>query len=250
MSEPLVLCYHAVSHDWTAPLSVTPGALEGQLRLLVRRGYRGVTFADVALGTATGKVLAVTFDDAFRSVLTLARPILHRLGLVASVYAPTDFIGASAPMAWPGIDKWLTTAHRDELKPLNWSELGELADAGWEVGSHTRSHPRLTTLDDGALADELTHSKRACERALGRPCATLAYPYGDYDDRVAEAARSAGYLAAATLPARLHASVPLAWPRIGVYHVDSDLRFKLKVAVPLRRLRRSRAWHAIDRVRG
>jgi len=249
MSEPLVLCYHAVSQDWPAPLSVTREALEGQLRLLLRRGYRGATLADVALGRATGKVLAVTFDDAFRSVLTLGRPILQRLGLVGSVYAPTDFIGASGPMTWPGIDRWLETPHRNELKPLSWSELGELAEAGWEVGSHTRSHPRLTTLNDSALAEQLTASKAACERALGRPCATLAYPYGDYDDRVVAAARAAGYNAATTLPERLHASAPLTWPRIGVYHADTELRFRLKVAVPLRRLRRTGAWSAVGRVR-
>lgn len=250
MSEPLVLCYHAVSEDWPAPLSVTPAAFEGQLQLLMRRGYRGATFAEVALGKVAGKALAVTFDDAYRSVLTLGRPILDRLGLVASVYAPTDFIGVPAPMRWPGIDRWLQTPHRDELQPLSWPELRDLAEAGWEVGSHTRSHPRLTTLDDGALADELTSSKAACEQALGRPCTTLAYPYGDYDERVAEAAGAAGYSAAATLPARMHAASSFAWPRIGVYHADTELRFRLKVAAPVRLARRSGAWSAVERLRG
>ena len=249
MSGPIALCYHAVSRDWPAALSVTPAALESQLTILVGRGYRGATFADVVLGRATGKVVAVTFDDAYRSVLDLGRPILDRLGLVASVYAPTDFIGLSGPMAWPGIDRWLSTAHRDELQPMSWDELRELADGGWEIGSHTRSHPHLTALDDSALAEQLSGSKAACEDAMGRPCTTLAYPYGDYDDRVAEAAGAAGYSAAATLPSRFGRPTPLRWPRVGVYHADTDLRFKLKVSAPVQRLRRSVAWTGLDRLR-
>ena len=41
MSDTLVLCYHAVSESFPAPLSVTPTALEEQLALLAGRGYRG-----------------------------------------------------------------------------------------------------------------------------------------------------------------------------------------------------------------
>ena len=44
MGDPLVLCYHAVSERWPAPLSVTPDAFERQLRRLSRGGFRGVTF--------------------------------------------------------------------------------------------------------------------------------------------------------------------------------------------------------------
>ncbi len=53
MADPLILCYHAVRERWPAPLSVTPRALEDQLELLVRRGYRGATFGEE---TASPKV--------------------------------------------------------------------------------------------------------------------------------------------------------------------------------------------------
>ena len=35
---------------------------------------------------------------------------------------------------------------------MSWAELRTLADAGWEIGSHTVTHPHLTQLDDATLA--------------------------------------------------------------------------------------------------
>ena len=126
---------------------------------------------------------------------------------------------------------------------MTWDQLGELERSGWEVGSHTRSHPRLSQVaDDAELADELEGSKRVCEERLGHPCDSIAYPYGDHDERVVEAAGRAGYRYGLTLPARLHAERELAWPRVGVYHVDSGRRFRLKVSPGLRALRASRLW--------
>ena len=58
----------------------------------------------------------------------------------------------------------------------------------------------LTQLDDESLAHELRGSKQRCEEVLRRPCRTIAYPKGNFDDRVARATAEAGYEAAATLP--------------------------------------------------
>jgi peptidoglycan/xylan/chitin deacetylase (PgdA/CDA1 family) len=240
---PLVLCYHAVSVDWPASLSVTPDALERQLRLLVRHGHRGATFEQVAAGSADGRAVAVTFDDAYLSVLELAKPILDAAGFPGTVFVPTDYPDQpERPMAWDGIDQWLGGPHEPDLRPMAWDQIGQLADAGWEIGSHTCSHPRLTTLPDDALARELRQSRARLEERLGRPCTTLAYPYGDHDARVVAAAGAAGYAAAGTLPGRLPRPEPLAWPRVGIYHVDDERRFRLKVSSPMRLLRRLPVW--------
>jgi peptidoglycan/xylan/chitin deacetylase (PgdA/CDA1 family) len=243
MSGPLVLCYHAVSVDWPAPLSVTPDALERQLQLLVRRGHRGATFAEVADGSVDGRAVAVTFDDAYLSVLERAKPILDAAGFPGTVFVPTDYPDRpERPMAWDGIDQWLGGPHEPDLRPMSWGQVGQLADAGWEIGSHTRSHPRLTRLPDDALARELRESRATLEERLGRPCTTLAYPYGDHDARVVAAAGAAGYAAAGTLPGRLPRPEPLAWPRVGIYHADDERRFRLKVSAGMRLLRRLPVW--------
>jgi peptidoglycan/xylan/chitin deacetylase (PgdA/CDA1 family) len=240
----LTLCYHAVSPRWPAELSVTPERFEQQVGYLAKRGYRGITFTDAVRGNFTGKAVAITFDDGYASTFSLARPILDRFGMPGTVFVPTNFIGGG-PMAWPGIDQWVGTEHEAELVPMTWEEARGLADAGWEIGSHTRSHPHLTEIDDGPLAQELLESRLTCERRLDRRCSSLAYPYGDHDERVVAATEKAGYEAAATLPSQTPAQDPLAWPRIGVFYHDSMRVFRVKVSPAARRLRRSRAWRPL-----
>jgi peptidoglycan/xylan/chitin deacetylase (PgdA/CDA1 family) len=248
--DALVLCYHALSDRWPAALSTTPGRFEAQISLLARRGYRGVTFLDAARGSDAGRAVAITFDDAYRSVLELARPILDRFGMPATVFVSTAFAGAQSPMSWEGIDRWLSTEHSGELMPMSWDELGQLVEAGWEIGSHTRTHARLTALDDRALDEELVGSREDLRRALGLTCRSLAYPYGDHDRRVVERTRAAGYEAAGTLPARLpRGNDPHAYPRIGIYRRDDGWRFRLKVSPPLRRVRAGRVWGLLDAAR-
>lgn len=237
VNDLIVLCYHALSPTWTANLSTTPERFERQIALLVRRGYRGATFTQAVSSPPPSRIAVITFDDAYRSVIELARPILDRYGLPATVFAPTDSIGSERPMRWPGIDQWLGGPHEHELTPMSWKELQTLAHAGWEIGSHTGSHPHLTQIDDDALADELVRSKAACEQHLAKPCTSLAYPYGEVDARVIAATAQAGYSAAATLPRSLRSRGVMEWPRIGIYRVDSDLRFRLKLSPILRRLR-------------
>jgi peptidoglycan/xylan/chitin deacetylase (PgdA/CDA1 family) len=242
----MVLCYHAVSPTWEASLSVTPEHLERQLTSLVIAGWNGVTFRDAVLGGGDGRVLVVTFDDAFASVYRLAFPILASLGLVATVFAPSAFMAAGGPLSWPGVDHWLAGPDAGEMAAMTWTQLGELQAAGWEVGSHTATHPHLTTLPDDALEAELRDSRRVIVDALGS-CDTIAYPYGDVDARVAAAAQRCGYGAGAALARALTARGPYLWPRIGVYHLDSASRFALKTSPVLRRARATRWWPTEER---
>lgn len=246
--DTIVLGYHAVSGRWPSVLAVKPEAFKAQVSGLLGRGYRGVTFHEAVHGEAAGKRLAVTFDDSYLSVFENAFPLLGRLGLPATVFVPTDYAGSDQPMRWSGIERWSDGSYASELLPMSWGQLAELRDAGWEVGSHTRSHPHLTEVDDQRLDAELRGSKEVCEAHLGA-CRSLAYPYGDHDDRVVAAARRAGYSAACTLPARLHPASPLRWPRVGVYPADRGWRFKAKTARLPRAVRASRAWDALGVVR-
>jgi peptidoglycan/xylan/chitin deacetylase (PgdA/CDA1 family) len=230
MSDRLALCYHALSESWPAVLAVKPTRFERQLSWLTERGYRGVTFSDLVMDRGEGKRVAVTFDDGYSSVLSKAVPVLARLGWPATIFVPAALIGAGSPLAWLGTRQWLRTRHRGELEPLSWDELAALAAAGWEVGSHSLTHPYLTAIDAGALDYELALARLECEYRLRRACTTVAYPYGDVDDNVVLAARRAGYLTGAALAARGRPAHSLEWPRVGVYRGDDLRRFRMKVS--------------------
>jgi peptidoglycan/xylan/chitin deacetylase (PgdA/CDA1 family) len=242
MAEVIVLCYHAVSPTWDATLAVRPDLLERQLTVLRRQGWRGATFREAVLDPPAERTLAVTFDDAFASVRSLAYPILASLGLPGTVFAPSAFISTGQPLSWAGIDHWLETPSASELESLSWDDLGRLAHEGWEVGSHTRTHPHLTQLDERALRSELEQSRAEISERLGISCDTIAYPYGDVDPRVAQATQAAGYVAGAALGGPLTPLGPARWPRIGIYHADSMWRFKLKANRAIRRLRAGKYW--------
>jgi peptidoglycan/xylan/chitin deacetylase (PgdA/CDA1 family) len=246
--DTLILCYHGVSEDWPTDFVVTPADLERQIGHLLARAYRGVTFAEAARG-APGRAVAVTFDDAYASVADRAYPTLARLGVPGTVFVPTDFPDRLEPMSLPGMERWLDGPHRDELLPASWHQLQRLSEAGWEVASHTRSHPNLTSLSDADLRAELAGSRSALIQRIGGSCGSLSYPFGYYDDRVVRFARSAGYTAAATLLGGISASSPMATPRIGIYRGEGMGIFRLKVSPSVRRLRaRTPGWSLVTAV--
>jgi peptidoglycan/xylan/chitin deacetylase (PgdA/CDA1 family) len=245
VGSSLVLCYHAVSHHWPSILAVTPDRLRDQLEFLVRHGYSGVTFSELVAGEGAAKAVAITFDDGYRSVLDHGFPILSEFGFPATVFVPTSLVGLSGPMSWSGIDKWEGGSHEAELTPMTWDELRSLRDAGWEIASHTQTHPKLPELGDEELRAELVTSREICTRELGSTCRSIAYPYGAFDDRVVAAARDAGYEAAGIVG--LGPAEPLRWPRVGVYSFDTARRFRVKASPLVRTMRSSRAGELFEK---
>jgi peptidoglycan/xylan/chitin deacetylase (PgdA/CDA1 family) len=228
MNDLVILCYHGVSDSWPAPTTVRLSDFEAQLSALVARDYHGATLSEALIAPPHERTMVVTFDDAHRSVFERAAPVMERLGIPGTVYVPTEYPGSNRPMAWDGYDIWLGTAHEPELACMGWDQLRELVGRGWEVGSHTRSHPRLTQQADAEVAAELGDSRRECEARIGARCLSIAYPYSDCDDRVARAARDAGYMLGVTVPREPCALTPLRWPRVGVYRGESARRMMLR----------------------
>jgi peptidoglycan/xylan/chitin deacetylase (PgdA/CDA1 family) len=224
--RPLVLCYHAISDTWDDALAVPPRVFEQQLRGLLRRGYRPASAAETV--TARGKVMHVTFDDAFRSVAG-AIPVLERLGVPATVFACPGLADGGKTFAVPEL-RAQAEKHPDEMATMTWDELRSLVERGIEIGSHTETHPHLTSLSDQELRLELQDSRERLEEGLGVACRFLAYPYGEEDQRVRAAARSSGYEAAFALPGRQALPDAYAVPRVGVWRGDGSLRFDLKTS--------------------
>jgi len=134
VGDTLVLCYHAISERWPADLSVRPAAFSRQLAFLADRGYRAVTFEEAVGGPDAGRRVAVTFDDAFTSVVTAAKPVLDRLGWVATVFAVSRFAATGGRLRWDGIAHWETTEHCDERV------IAAAARAGYRAAAALPAH--------------------------------------------------------------------------------------------------------------
>src|SRR5204863_8559028 len=90
--------------------------------------------------------------------------------------------------------------------------------AGWEVDSHTMTHPDLRTVQGARLRSEVAGARRWVNRAFGVPANFFCYPAGDYDAHVIAAVKAAGYRAATTVKEGLAApdDPPFELPRIRV----------------------------------
>ncbi len=227
--RPLVLCYHAVTDAWDDPLAIPARTIERQVGSLLRRGFRPVDAA--ALLANEPRTVHVTFDDAYRNVADVL-PALERLGVRTTIFACSSFAEDGRPFRVAELSDRLPE-RADELATMSWHELRELARRGVEIGSHTASHPHLPELADAELHAELAESKQRIEDELGQPCRALAYPYGDDDARVHEAARASGYACAFSLRGVGGRADRFALPRVDIYRGDNRLRFALK-ASPLR----------------
>ncbi len=92
-------------------------------------------------------------------------------------------------------------APAEERSVLSWREVQEMADAGFEIGSHTLDHPVLSRLAPDEAERQVVASRRLIEERLGRPVRYFAYPNGtreDFTPEVEQAVRRAGYRAALT----------------------------------------------------
>ena len=82
------------------------------------------------------------------------------------------------------------------IKTLTWDQVIKLDKAGIEIGSHTVSHPILSSLNDSEIYKELATSKAQLDENLGKETVSICYPVGGpqyYDDRVKKAAKELGY---------------------------------------------------------
>lgn len=112
--------------------------------------------------------VTLSFDDSLSSVYSLAFPEMERIGIQGTVFVISDLIGKEY-MGYPVMNK---------------EELAELHRKGWEIGSHTKTHPRLSELSDDEVNEELKQSRETLESVISAPVTSLAYPYGDYDGRI------------------------------------------------------------------
>ena len=164
-------------------LYVRPGDFAGQMRWLARHRYHAVTLHQVYDHWMKGAPLprrpvVITFDDGYLSQYTRAFAVLRSLHWPADLDLEVQFLRPAG-----GLRPW---------------RVRRLIAAGWELDSHTLTHPDLTTLDARRLRLEVAGSRWTLRRLFHVPVQFFCYPDGRFDARVIHAVRRAGYLGATT----------------------------------------------------
>ncbi|WP_433243007.1 polysaccharide deacetylase family protein [Streptosporangium sp. CA-135522] len=225
-----ILMYHSVSdrpNDETRPLAVSPGRFAEQLGMLRERRFTPMTLSGLVAGmhrtgTMPERPLVITFDDGYADFHSEALPILERFGYPATVFVTSGWVQDSGP----------ATAGRRPAPMLSWGQVREAVSCGMEIGGHSHSHPQLDQLPDRELRDELRTNKSLLEDQIGRPVATMAYPYGYSSARVRREARRAGYWTACAVAndAFREGDEMLALPRLTVTEQTSMVKFGRAIA--------------------
>ena len=172
---------------------VAPRLFRSQLDYLAGRGWKGGALGDMAgprgvRGAAGRDEFCVTFDDGYLNVYDHACPALSERNMAATIYMVAGSVG--------GINDWDRKAGDSQESMMSAEQIRELSDSGFEIGSHTMTHPHLTELSDEQLRAELADSKHILEDITGKEVTAFSYPYGDCDSRVVEEVVAAGYRSA------------------------------------------------------
>jgi len=214
----VVLVYHRFAGELKPGqerIDIAPRRFARQLRALRLAGFRPVSpeeivaFHEGSAEAVTRRGVAITIDDAIEDCVG---PLRRHAYWEPQLFVPTAELGGSA--------HWIAG------EPVaSWEQIAELARAGVRIGSHTRHHHRLTSLDDTERAAELGGSLADLRERIPGAIEILAYPNGDHDDSVCEAARQAGYVAAFTTEkGRNEATTdPFGLKRVSVHGADGAL---------------------------
>lgn len=158
---------------------VSKDQFASQLEIVAQGGFQGSNVSQSLAALSSGsKIVCITFDDGCASDLHVAAPLLVENNFNATFYVTVDHLGK---------DGYLTR-----------TELRELSDLGFEIGSHSLTHRHLNDLGAQEIKSELAESKRALEEVTGKSVDHFSCPGGRVNAIVTEMALAAGYKSVAT----------------------------------------------------
>jgi peptidoglycan/xylan/chitin deacetylase (PgdA/CDA1 family) len=176
-----ILMYHSletgVPEKSFGKMIVPAAQFENEMAYLARQKWPSYTISDfVQYREKIKKTAVLTFDDGFKTVFTYAYPVLKRYHLKATFFIATENIGKAGYMTW--------------------SDVREIAEAGFEIGSHSKTHVWLPKLSEAEAREEIFDSKERIENEIRKPVYSFSYPLGGLNEKIVEWVKEAGYRAA------------------------------------------------------
>lgn len=180
-----VLCYHKITQKPKSIYDVSVVEFEKQIKILLDNKYRIIRISDLLDGiekkNIPEKAVIITVDDGDISNYEFAYKIAKKYKIPITLFIYTDYISRGG-------------------RSISWEKLEELAKAGVDIGSHTRTHPYLTKLKNiKSVEKEIKESKDIIEDKLKIKVKFFAYPYGLYNNVIEDIVIKSGYESALTL---------------------------------------------------
>lgn len=160
----------------------------------------------VSLDTKPQPGVAVTFDDGYRSTLTIAAPVLAQLDIPFHVFATRAYCQSG------------------DARYLSENDLCELASLpNVVIGTHGTTHTGFAQVSPEALDRELLDAKDWLQQVIQRPVDSLSYPHGSCTPDVAEAVKKHGYRYACSSQPGTYRSFDQRFtiPRMDIWSYDS-----------------------------
>ena len=216
-----ILGYHDFRDRGGSPMMIAEPKFRQQMEAIRDSKIPVIPLSDVLAWKRGEKnipeeAICITMDDGWVGVYQYAYPILKEMGFPFTVYLYKKYVNIGG-------------------RSMKWDMIKEMMEHGCEVASHTVSHEALTKKGtrsdedyDLWLLNEMKESKEFLEQHLGKPCLSIAYPYGNHNEIITELAQQVGYEAGVTV-----ANSKVTWDtpnsKLGRYiiHGEQDGNFRL-----------------------
>ncbi len=218
---PASTTWAAYSTTFTAPVGAKSMAI---YQLIAKKGY--LTTDDYSLTEYVPKqfnraLVSVTFDDGWTNQYTNALPLLQKYGLKGTFYI---------------ISGELT----DQPDYMSQQQVKDLYSKGMEIGSHTVTHPDLTTLSKAQVTNQMAKSQSTLQNLIGVPVTDFAYPFGAYNATTINIGKQY-YQSQRTVDDGLNTKDNFDVTRLKIHEVDSNIS-QQQVAAWINEAAHDKAW--------
>jgi peptidoglycan/xylan/chitin deacetylase (PgdA/CDA1 family) len=189
LQAAVIIQYHHVDDDTPSITSVTVQQFTQHMQYLADNAFNVWPLPKIIHALKNkqplpDRVIAISFDDGYKSVLNNAVPVLRKHDFPYTIFINTDFI-------------------RNSQDFMNWKQLKQLKNEGATIANHTTTHTHLVRQHDDEtylhwqqrIEKEITEAETVIKRKLGTSPALLAYPYGEYNNLIKLIARTHGIVA-------------------------------------------------------
>ncbi|SFV52380.1 Polysaccharide deacetylase family protein [hydrothermal vent metagenome] len=204
-NQAVIFMYHRFGESRYPSTSIKMEQFAFELEYLKKHHYNVLPLSKIVQILRNGqdlpqKTVALTMDDAYKSVYTKAYPLLKKYGFPFTVFVNSE-----------PVDK-----HYGDF--MTWEQMREMAAFGAEFGNHSMTHPSFVSfLSLGSkkmqemIKKELDGAKKRLKKELGSAYVDIvAYPFGEYTNAIRDHVASLGYVACAQMGGVLTSQTNLA----------------------------------------